>query len=574
MNQTPEEYQEYVKKKLAALREVFARAAVGDFSVSLEIPEEDDEFTELYVGIQVMLDVIREKITNLETEINQRTHIARELHVREEAYKALSENSPDVIVRFDKSLKIVYINPSVEKVTGIKPEGFIGKTAAEVGMPDHLNHLWQEHIQKVFTLGKEDAIEFDFPGPNGSIKFHARFVPERDPAGKIEYVLGVAHDVTEMKKVQEELKNKTVELFNESIQLIEEKAQDEAILKSIGEGIVVVDKEGKITLVNQAALDAIQYKESEIMGKRWAVDVPHIRDDKGNPIPYEQSTTYRAFNSDRVSSKYFYLRRDQSVIPVSVTASPVVLEGKVEGVVTVFKDITREDELDRLKDEFVSMASHELRTPMTAIKGLLSMIFEGKYGPYSRELQKPLSNIAFSTERLIRLVNDVLDVSRIESGKVVFHMSLFNLNESINKIITELTPIFNEKNLHIQLGPFEEAFVYADESKVQQILYNLLSNALKFTEHGTIFISLVQESQQVIIYVTDTGVGIADADQPKLFGKFQQLVSGIKDKPPGTGLGLYISKAYAQKMGGDLWLEWSHVGKGSAFAFSLPTTKK
>lgn len=225
---------------------------------------------------------------------------------------------------------------------------------------------------------------------------------------------------------------------------------------------------------------------------------------------------------------------------------------------------------DKLKDEFLSVASHELRTPMTAIKGFVSMIEEGDYGQVSDVLRKPLHDIAISTDRLIKLVNDMLNISRIEAGRLKFSISDFFINDVLSEIVSSLQPIAKEKNLRLEINDFEKIKVQGDEDKVKQILNNLIGNALKFTNKGSVTLSAQSKDEVVELLVTDTGIGIAQEDHDKLFGKFEQIPSQEAGTTVGSGLGLYIAREIARKMGGDVWLDSSSKEKGSIFIFSLP----
>lgn len=230
-------------------------------------------------------------------------------------------------------------------------------------------------------------------------------------------------------------------------------------------------------------------------------------------------------------------------------------------------------ELDKLKDEFVSVASHELRTPMTAINGLISMIFEGDYGKVNEGLKEPLQNISTSTQRLIALVNDMLNVSRIEAGRVKVVLSEFDIKPVISEMVEQLMPIAIEKGLSLNFIPSKDkSVVQADKDKIREILNNLIGNALKFTQAGEVTLSVSSNADEVKVLIKDSGYGIAQDDQARLFGKFKQITSQQIGKPSGSGLGLYISRELARKMGGDLWIDESKPGKGSVFAFSVPAS--
>lgn len=235
--------------------------------------------------------------------------------------------------------------------------------------------------------------------------------------------------------------------------------------------------------------------------------------------------------------------------------------------------VTKSREIDRLKLEFVSVASHELRTPMAAIKGLVAMILEGHYGKLNEELERPLNNVALSTERLISLTNDLLDVSRLDSGKFKLRIINTSLQPIAKEIVENLIVIANKKQIELKIGDLTDRLVRADPDYLRRILQNLVGNAIKFTNHGSVTISSISLKDRVDLMVIDTGVGMSPVDQTKIFEKFQQINSSNRGRPAGTGLGLYISKELAKRMHGNLYLKNSEVGKGSTFVLSLPISK-
>lgn len=236
----------------------------------------------------------------------------------------------------------------------------------------------------------------------------------------------------------------------------------------------------------------------------------------------------------------------------------------------VEKAFNKLKEVDDLKDEFVSLASHELRTPMTSISGFVDMMREGRYGPVTKELQEPLGYVAQSTSRLIRLVGDLLNVSRIEAGRMKFTLGRVDLGNIASKVVTELQPMAKKRKLELSLETKEDVIVQADAEKVEQILNNLIGNSLKFTDKGKITVTARKDNDLGILEVVDTGIGIPEDKRDKLFGKFEQVNTDPAGRPPGTGLGLYISRQMAQKMGGNVLLVESKPGLGSKFKVSLP----
>lgn len=230
-------------------------------------------------------------------------------------------------------------------------------------------------------------------------------------------------------------------------------------------------------------------------------------------------------------------------------------------------------ELDKLKDEFVSLASHELRTPMAAIKGSLSTILDGYAGEVSNEAKEFLTAAYSENDRLIRLVNNLLNISRIESGRFTFTITQFDVGNLIKEVVSNLEMSATEKKIYLKHEEAEHLpKVSADEDKVREVLINLIGNAVKFTHQGGITVKAAQKDASILVSVSDTGSGIAKEDQDLLFKKFSQVQGSYAKQTGGTGLGLYISKQIVEGLKGNIWLE-STIGKGSTFFFSLPIAK-
>jgi signal transduction histidine kinase len=251
----------------------------------------------------------------------------------------------------------------------------------------------------------------------------------------------------------------------------------------------------------------------------------------------------------------------------------ITLQDEVNKATTELRDANEKlKQLDKLKDEFVSLASHELRTPMTAVKSYTWMVLNGKAD--TPEKQKEYLNIVYvSVERLLHLVNDMLDISRIESGRVQMTPTVFDMNELALQVQNEFTAKASERHIELQLIKSDQpANVNADKNKIQEVVENLVSNAVKFTpENGHITIAVAHQDGLVKTSITDTGKGISAQDMEKLFKKFGRLDNSLTgmSSEPGTGLGLFICKQYTELSGGKIWVE-SEVGKGATFAFTLP----
>ncbi len=248
------------------------------------------------------------------------------------------------------------------------------------------------------------------------------------------------------------------------------------------------------------------------------------------------------------------------------------------GAVVLVEDITEQAVLERAKDEFFFIASHELRTPLTAIRGNASMI-KRYYGDSisNPDVNEMIDDIHASAIRLIGIVNDFLDVSALEQGKIQLNPTSFTLSEVVQDVVRELQGLSGQKGvvLTIDSGVAASPAVTGDKQRIKQVVYNLIGNAIKFTDAGSITTSTRQDDNFVYLSVADTGRGVPSEAQRLLFRKFQQAGESLltRDTTRGTGLGLYISKLIIEQSGGRIGLEGSEIGKGSTFTFSLPRTK-
>lgn len=362
----------------------------------------------------------------------------------------------------------------------------------------------------------------------------------------------------------------TEDIKHERNTAVATKNKDEAILSSIGDGVLVLNRQGIVTLLNGAAEKMCGFTATEVIGKPYKTVLTFLNEQDGTVVDAFIRTALSGKPAEM--ARYTMLKRkDGTMIPVADSAAPVVDgSGKVMGAVVVFRDITRERQLERMKDEFLSVASHELRTPMGAIRATISMMLSGDYGPVNKELIEPLTDMKTSAVRLVDLVNDLLNVARIEAGRMKFTLSDFDIYEIVRSTVASLAPLGKEKGIAITALPGKSVTVQADVDKIKQVLTNLMGNALKFTDAGSITVSVAAQKDTVEVIVADTGIGITPADQAKLFAKFEQITSAQSGKPQGTGLGLYISREMIRKQGGELRIKQSVFGKGSAFMFTLP----
>lgn len=227
-------------------------------------------------------------------------------------------------------------------------------------------------------------------------------------------------------------------------------------------------------------------------------------------------------------------------------------------------------ELDRQKTEFVSIASHQLRSPLTAIKGYISLILEKNFGEYPETLFEPLNRIAESVRHMVNSVEDYLNVSRIEQGRIVYNKSKFNISELLKTVYEEYLPVAEKKGLRLILKASIEASVNADIGKIKQVIANLVDNSIKYTPEGSVSVSSEVTGKNAKVVIADTGIGLSAEDKKGLFDKFVRARGAHKVNTSGTGLGLYVAKRMVEAHGGKIWVESEGKGKGSQFIFEIP----
>jgi len=368
----------------------------------------------------------------------------------------------------------------------------------------------------------------------------------------------------------------------ENAQLYEEvhrgKAYIENLVENAGDGIISTDGEDRILTWNRGAEVIFGYSKDEVVGQSLKLLLPPHRANELEEIRIKVQLQGVIRNLEVRRQ-----RKDGVMIDVALAVSPIGDNtGNVSGFLHLAKDITEKKryehrlrDLDRLKSDFVSNVSHELRTPLTAIKGSADNMLDGITGPLNEKQVRYLTRMKSNADRLTRLINDLLDLSRIEAGKIDLkpaHLPLVNLAQEVAESIR---PVASDKLISLEVAsPDAGATAWADRDKVVQVLTNLIGNAVKFTPpHGQVRVSIQRNGAGwTEISVTDTGPGIPQEEAGKIFDKFYQVAQAGKQNSGGTGLGLAISKVLVEMHGGKIWVE-SETGRGSTFAFTLPAAQ-
>lgn len=349
-----------------------------------------------------------------------------------------------------------------------------------------------------------------------------------------------------------------------------ESTKNQAILESIADGVMVADNNGRVILFNTAAEGIFSISRSQALG-RFVDEILGLYGAKAR----EWLATIQQWRTSTKSfekGQFFSDRLEVGRQVVSVHFSPVISASReFLGVVSVFRDVTAEVEADRAKSEFVSTVSHELRTPMTSVKGYADLLLMGAAGSLSEMQRNFLTTIKNNADRLTALVNDLLDISRIETGRIQLEFKAIAIEPLIQQVVTTLFPKAREKDIQLRFivsPPLPK--VWADPDRLIQVVTNLAGNAYKYTPTGG-QVSLYAYVRKGIMHVAvaDTGIGISPENQKKIFERFYRVDDPLVQEVSGTGLGLAIAGSLAQAMGGQIWVE-SEPGEGSIFTFTVP----
>ena len=354
-----------------------------------------------------------------------------------------------------------------------------------------------------------------------------------------------------------------------------EASRARAILEAIADGVVVTDDRGVITLFNPSAARVLGLSAEQAVGKPLEHFIGLFGDQGRQWMDaiHEWSRTPAAFRDQAVTHQRQIELEDGRV--VSVHLAPVFFRKDFLGTVSVFRDITHQVEVDRLKSEFVATVSHELRTPMTAIKGYVDILLMGAAGPLTDQQRRFLETVKNNTERLNILVADLLDISRIEAGRVALMLEPIDLRSLLTDVVTERLRAAEQQGRTLAVEtdlPEDLPPVKGDLERVRQIAENLVENAFRYTpDGGRVTVRARALGDEVQVDVEDTGIGVPPEEQPRVFERFYRGENPLVMASAGTGLGLSIVKTLVEMHGGRIWLESSGVpGEGSVFSFTLP----
>ncbi|MFI9486238.1 response regulator [Promicromonospora sp. NPDC052451] len=347
-------------------------------------------------------------------------------------------------------------------------------------------------------------------------------------------------------------------------------SERERTLESVADGIYGVDLQGRVTFVNAAAAHTLGAPAGELVG-RDAHATFHAPAQDGTRLPAENCYITEAVRDGITvtAEQDVYLRLDGKEVPVEVTASPLRDDGRIRGAVVAFRDVTERREMENIKDEFVSVVSHELRTPLTAIRGALGLLDGGAFHDAPEQAARMVHIALGSSERLARLVDDILDVERLDAGTTQLELADHPVSELVAAAVDQVSVLADEAG--VTLAPQHSTeVVRADAERIVQTLTNLLGNAVKFSPPGsTVRVTSVPVGDFVELRVEDEGRGIPPDKLEAVFRRFEQIDASTTRERGGSGLGLPIARSIVELHGGRLWAVSEGEGHGSSFRFTL-----
>jgi len=478
----------------------------------------------------------------------------------EARYKHVVENSLGFVFTCTIEGRLTSLNAFTAESLGYGTEDLNGKPLSNFLSKEGLP-IFAESLKTIIMTGEyQGTIPFlRKDGTERQIAFRSR---RMDLPGSPSFVLTHGMDVTEQHEAKDEL-----HLMRH---------QRELILASVEDGIYGIDLDGKLSFLNPAAAKLLGYTADELRGKDMHETIHHSHEDG---IQHSKANCpillgLQRQEGLRVSDDVFW-RKDGTTVPVEYVASPLIDEGQIAGMVVAFQDISERRRLERMKDEFISTVSHELRTPLTSLRASLGLISSGSLDKRP-EKQKQMLEVAIGNcDRLVRLVNDILDFDKVERGGMPLNCEVNKIGDILRRAADVEHDAALKAQITFRFDVPSKLTVNVDQERILQVLSELVSNAIKFSPPQTIIKlgARAADNNEVCIVVEDQGRGIAQENLDMIFERFQQGDASDSRALGGTGLGLAICRRIVQQHGGIIWVE-SEPGKGSRFMFTVPAGDK
>ena len=468
----------------------------------------------------------------------------------------------EILIVFNPRHYIDFVNDAVENILGYKKEDITGQHLKKL-----LGSEWENFEKKVLEpvdLGKQvSGVEINLETSKGE-KIPVSFSSSvfKDEKGEIFAEVGVATDIRKTRRL--------------IVDTIAERNKLTAVMQSIVDGVFALDLSGKIILVNPAAINMLGLEGESVIGK--TLDDFLIMTDGNQELCSKDFLPPKKLAKDTVILQKDSLKITSSSgkqIFVNLTSSGIKEGNEVGlGAIITVNDVSKERELEEMKIDFVSMAAHELRTPITSARGYLSLIQEEGLDKLSTEQKSYIEKAFIASTQLASLVDNLLAVSRIERGAVNLQIVPCSWSKIVKDCVNNFRPLAQEKKIKLSINiPQNLQQVLADEFRISEVLSNILANALAYTKAGgSVKVEIEVNDKEIVTHVSDTGIGIPTEALPKLFTKFFRVSGALEQGSKGTGLGLYISKAIVEMHHGKIWVE-SKLGVGSIFSFSVPAAR-
>ncbi|VVB92668.1 Methanogenesis regulatory histidine kinase FilI [uncultured archaeon] len=489
------------------------------------------------------------------------------LHVVEEKYRTMIENSNDLIWMLDRQGKFTFFNKRTEEISGYSMEEWMGKSFAPLIMPADLPRIKQVFYETL--AGKSVQYEANVFKKDGTVMVLSVNTAPILEDGKVVGTVSFGRDITEHRLADEALKDS------------EERNRRLVEFSPYG---IAIHSDGKFVFMNHAGAKILSAANpEEFIGKPVLQIIhPDYHELVKERIRMQEEGKVAPLIEEKL------LRLDGTPVDVEITSIPFTYTGK-PAMYGVFRDITERKQAEKLrlenerlilanqaKSEFLAIMSHELRTPLNAVIGFSELMKAKKSGNLNEKQERYMDNVLTSSKHLLTLINDILDLTRVEAGKIELVVEKIAVPEAISESLNLIKTTAEKRNVILKkiIDP-QLDYIEADRQRFKQILSNLLDNAVKFSkpEGGVVTVTAKKEENMAKISVSDTGIGIKEEDLGKLFHTFQQLDMSISRKYGGTGLGLAISKQLVEMHGGKIWAE-SKYGEGSTFTFLLPLKAK
>ncbi|WP_316831678.1 ATP-binding protein [Pedobacter aquatilis] len=464
---------------------------------------------------------------------------------------------------------IIYCNAAFEKITGYDQPEIIGHNCRFLQADDRSQPA-REELAKAIREGLSCRVEIRNYRKNGDLFWNELYMsPVFGSSGMITHFIGVQNDVTDRKRAEHDLRQQKSNMEKRIEERTRELRDSEAFLTSIiqtvREGLLVLDPEFNVLSANFHFLKTFKVTLEETIGKQlyelgnqqW--DIPKLRELLIKILP-----TNNPVVDFEVEHDFPHIGRKLMLL----NAYRVELEGQFKDqILLAIEDITDRKEIERRKDDFLSIASHELKTPLTTIKGFIQVLEKNIPPSASEKFSLTLGKVSTYVERLNQLISELLDVSKIQTGNIELHKAFFDLDETVREAVNAIQSTVS--GIDIKLSGQSNSKVLGDETHIIQVINNLLSNAIKYAPGSkSVGVHIANLGEFIKVSVQDYGLGMNAEDKKRVFERFFRS-GDIQTRFPGMGIGLYICEQIIKNHGGSIWVE-TELGKGSTFSFTLP----